>query len=374
MINYYEILGVSPTASLNEIKERYRYLAFVYHPDRFIDPIHKAHAEEDFRKINEAYDILSHQEKRAIFDKKSGLSSDSFSDKKEKGSFNKAETKIDRYYIESLVKKAFLERSTWIDPKVNLKDVDISDLDLSGIYTQEQSKVQGSLCFDFANSDLQRINLSGNYLYRPNFSISNLSYAIIQDSEIYYPELSEAIMIGLDLSRSKLSFRVYLNGKNLSKCIFKNTVFIKQEIIGSNLCNSNLTECYLSEAILDDSNISNSILMNANLQNISANSTIFNSSDLSFCNLAFANLKNAKLRDTKLCNTKLIHCDLSNADLSNCDLSNTDLFCAKLYNANLKGAVLSGAKRSQDSYLNGNTILPDGSRKGFFNTLDKFIR
>lgn len=63
--NYYEILGVPRDASSEEIKKTFRRLARLYHPD--VNPGDKA-AEEKFKDINEAYDILSDETKRADFD------------------------------------------------------------------------------------------------------------------------------------------------------------------------------------------------------------------------------------------------------------------------------------------------------------------
>ena len=63
--NYYEILGVSRNAPADEIKKAYRTLARRYHPDR--NPGNKA-AEEKFKDINEAYEILSDQTRRLQYD------------------------------------------------------------------------------------------------------------------------------------------------------------------------------------------------------------------------------------------------------------------------------------------------------------------
>ncbi len=62
----YEILGVSPDASEEEIKRAYRRLARKYHPD--LHPGDKE-AEERFKEINEAYEILSDPKKRAEYDR-----------------------------------------------------------------------------------------------------------------------------------------------------------------------------------------------------------------------------------------------------------------------------------------------------------------
>ncbi len=62
--DYYEVLGVSKSASQSELKKAYRSLAKKYHPDVNKDP----GAEEKFKEINEAYEVLSDENKRATYD------------------------------------------------------------------------------------------------------------------------------------------------------------------------------------------------------------------------------------------------------------------------------------------------------------------
>jgi curved DNA-binding protein len=66
--NYYEVLGVSRNASSEEIKQAFRRLARRYHPD--VNPGDKS-AEEKFKEINEAYDILSDDKKRRDYNSSS---------------------------------------------------------------------------------------------------------------------------------------------------------------------------------------------------------------------------------------------------------------------------------------------------------------
>src|SRR6266404_866142 len=63
--DYYEVLGVSRTASAEELKRAYRKLALQFHPDR--NP-NDPQAEASFKEVNEAYEVLSDQSKRQRYD------------------------------------------------------------------------------------------------------------------------------------------------------------------------------------------------------------------------------------------------------------------------------------------------------------------
>jgi len=64
-MDYYKLLGVEKSASPEEIKKAYRKLALKYHPDRNKG---NKEAEEQFKKISEAYAVLSDKEKRQQYD------------------------------------------------------------------------------------------------------------------------------------------------------------------------------------------------------------------------------------------------------------------------------------------------------------------
>lgn len=65
--DYYKVLGVERNASEEDMKKAYRKLALKWHPDR--NPENKAKAEEKFKEIAEAYEVLSDPQKRQIYDK-----------------------------------------------------------------------------------------------------------------------------------------------------------------------------------------------------------------------------------------------------------------------------------------------------------------
>lgn len=65
--DYYEVLGITHTATDQEIKSAYRKLAMQYHPDR--NPDNPSASEEKFKEVTEAYTILADRDKRAAYDR-----------------------------------------------------------------------------------------------------------------------------------------------------------------------------------------------------------------------------------------------------------------------------------------------------------------
>ncbi len=70
MKDYYEVLGISPQATKEEVKERFRFLSHAYHPDKFATSSQREQAEELFKLKSEAYKVLSVKEARTSYDKK----------------------------------------------------------------------------------------------------------------------------------------------------------------------------------------------------------------------------------------------------------------------------------------------------------------
>ena len=65
-VDYYNILNMGKNASDDDLKKAYRKLAMKWHPDK--NPNNKKEAEAKFKQISEAYDVLSDQQKCAIYD------------------------------------------------------------------------------------------------------------------------------------------------------------------------------------------------------------------------------------------------------------------------------------------------------------------
>jgi molecular chaperone DnaJ len=63
--DYYKIIGLTSTATVEDIKKAYRALAMKYHPDRNNDD---PECEERLKEINEAYRIIGNDEKRRLYD------------------------------------------------------------------------------------------------------------------------------------------------------------------------------------------------------------------------------------------------------------------------------------------------------------------
>jgi curved DNA-binding protein CbpA len=67
--DFYSILGIDPAATAAEIKERFRFLSHAYHPDKFATIPQREAAEREFKRINEAYQVLSDPIQKASYDR-----------------------------------------------------------------------------------------------------------------------------------------------------------------------------------------------------------------------------------------------------------------------------------------------------------------
>jgi uncharacterized protein YjbI with pentapeptide repeats len=362
MDNLYKVLGVLPDATQDEIKARFKYLALAYHPDRFSNPIHKAQAEDDFKRINNAFMLLSDPIKRADYDKRNTNQNEDASTRREQ---NQKSTKISRDYIEELIITA-INAYKFAVPKVDLRNMNLSFLDLSEIKAFEKVQV------NFSNSDLHKTNLSGNKFSCANFEGTNLSQAELRNAVIFFSDLTKANVRGINLSETHV-LHTNLRDFDFTDGIFIGTSFFKVDLSRATVINAHLKDSRFSETILDYSNFKNCDFSNANLSQISMIGVNLQNANLSNASLSSSDLSHANLNNAKLVNANLASCNFGWADLMGCDLSGADLLFAKLENANLYRAKFNNARRLDKVDLNHQTVMPDGLKKGTVKYLRRFL-
>jgi len=136
--NYYEVLGVSETAALNEIKNAYRGLAMKWHPDKWMSGSsqEKEEAKKRMQEINKVFEILSDEELRKKYDLlgETEFTSDS-------GGYDyEAEIKAEAMRREEELRR---NEAEMIDIKLELIDLELKALDRQSTITE----IGAAFCF-----------------------------------------------------------------------------------------------------------------------------------------------------------------------------------------------------------------------------------
>ena len=134
--NYYDILQINRNASPEIVEKAYKTLAKKYHPDLQVDDFNKKISEDMLKQINEAYEILSNPEKKALYDE--SLKAFDFSN-----------DDIEKIYQENIDLKSELN---------NIKSSDLNSFnsnnnDLSSSYSDNTNEIKQQILYE---QDLQR--------------------------------------------------------------------------------------------------------------------------------------------------------------------------------------------------------------------------
>ncbi len=160
MENYYEILEVSPNASKEIIDKAYRTLAKKYHPDaNSIDK--KQWAEEKFKKINEAYEVISNEEKREEYDRNLKRQEEQYLIENED-----LKSKYQKLYEQNQILKSELEKLS-SNPANNggMPNNNINDTIYNNMQDQINQRVTQSVNRAYHDAYIQRMRDYGYRIY-----------------------------------------------------------------------------------------------------------------------------------------------------------------------------------------------------------------
>lgn len=332
MDDLYKILGVKPNATIDEIRERFRFLAQAFHPDRFSSVKQKQQAEEEFKLINNAYQILSVPEKRKRYDSNRRNIYPSYSHKT-------ADIKNRQAEHENQSAKEEKARKRAREEEIKREARQLAEEEIAKREEQKRRSKEWIIA-NFANQ--KRAKLRGVDLRNTGLMNSNYEGANFEEADLSYSNLSGAFlccanMVKVDLSNSKLIYS-FLGSLNYF------------EPRGADLTMANLRKSDFRRANLHDVNFTNAFMEKANFANASLINANLTGADLRDANLTEANLAGANLTNTKLIGTNLQKAKLTEADLSKAIIENANFegvsyaentLWPKNFNPKKAGAILT---------------------------------
>ena len=302
-MNYYEVLGVESTATAEEIKEAYRNKAKELHPDtltRDVNETVRKLAEEKFKELNHAYEILSDADKKREYDAElSNLQRTDLikriGDFFDKGQLIEAVECAKRLYVllpedaeccdiyaevlqalaialaetdtaENLTQaKEYLTTALEVVKSAEIKNQITANLELL------KSRTGTSGGRETMEGETQTIKITTERALQMlrGGEAGIKAWNQFRARESYIPSLE-----GVDLSGQRL-YNANLSGANL-----KNSKFIKAMLGFVNFSNSNLAEGDFTEAILDNVNFNDAVLDSANLTSVRCYSSTFVNTNL----------------------------------------------------------------------------------------------
>jgi curved DNA-binding protein CbpA len=222
----YGILGLEPGASAEEVKQAWRDLAQVWHPDRFAGNERlRQKAQEKLTEVNEAYQVLrdesAGQRKRAASEPYSSPTNNRWQRPE-----NGFDTVIDQraLLLNEGVNAWNLWRKKYADVRPDLQGANLRGADLAG-------------------ADLREANLSGTILVGADLYKANLSAARLAKAKLATADASRATLIATDLTSADLE------NADLSSTDLSQARLVKALLTGANLVGASLEGADLSGAI-----------------------------------------------------------------------------------------------------------------------------
>ncbi|UXE63066.1 MAG: pentapeptide repeat-containing protein [Woronichinia naegeliana WA131] len=411
-MNYYEILGVESTATAEEIKEAYRNKAKELHPDtlpRDVNETVRKLAEEKFKELNHAYEILSDADKKREYDAELSNLQRANLMKKIRDFFNNGQLSdavecAKRLYVllpedaeccdiyaevlqelaialeetktaENLTQaKEYLTTALEVVKSAEIKNQITANLEL----LKSRTGTTGGRERREGETQTIKITTERAFQMLRGGEAGIRAWNQFRAMENYIPSLE-----GVDLS-GQILINANLSGANL-----KNSKFIKAVFREVNFSNSNLTECDFTGTEFTNANFNNadiesanltsvfcyaSSFANANLQNAILNQSkwfvVFGGTNKSGCfesgylitdfqgaNLSGASVIGASLRECNLEGATLTRTNFSNADLTGANLKNTTIVDTDFKGTDLSKADLTGANAYYFAFHDGNTKI-----------------
>ncbi|MFM6181729.1 MAG: pentapeptide repeat-containing protein, partial [Dolichospermum sp.] len=384
-MNYYEILGVELTATAEEIKEAYRNKAKELHPDtlpRDVNETVRKLAEEKFKELNHAYQILSDADKKREYDaelihlQRTDLTK-KIGDFFDKGQLSEAVECAKQLYVllpedaeccdiyaevlqasaialaetntaENLTRaKEYLTTALEVVKSAEIKNQIAANLELL------KSRKGTSGGRETMEGETQTIKITTEralQLLRGG-EAGIKAWNQFRARESYIPSLE-----GVDLSGQNL------RNANLSGANLKNSNFTGSQLTNANLSNANLTECDFSRATLKNVDFNNADLKKSNFANTALDPVDFSNANLAECDFTgariVANLSGASLKNSKFIRISLSSQGFPNVEFGECDFTGANLN-ANLSGANLKGSKFANAKIITTRLDNANLVECD---------------
>jgi uncharacterized protein YjbI with pentapeptide repeats len=216
----YFLLGLDPGANPDQIKEAWRDLVQVWHPDRFGGNERlQQKAQEKLKQINQAYEKLRNPQAGAGAQSTTGAATASY----DYPGFNGDEPEIDPMEVLRQGVNAWnIWRKKYSNLRPNLQSANLNGMRLEGIDLREANLSSAAL----QDCDLYKANLSGTTATAVRLQRSDLSRALLLGANLRLADLSEADLSGADLA-----------GAVLAKC-----KLFRTNLVATNFCGADLSE------------------------------------------------------------------------------------------------------------------------------------